>query len=221
MRGFIYICTLTVFTTLWSLPAVAASFDCSKATSETEIAACFDLGYQAFEKEDVQEAFDYWQPLADAGDAHAQYNIAQLYYGNQQSMLFAGSGFFKGYGINRNAAREDAVKEAVKWYVLSAKQGVTHAQFNLSVIYETEFGDEITGQKWAKLAAKNGNINAQWNLYISGSVDCNTATTETEMAICSAVREETAGGDSSEAEFSDSMQIAGEWSMKKLPAKMD
>ncbi len=48
----------------------------------------------------------------------------------------------------------------------------------------------------------------------AASFDCNKAKTETEKAIC-----RTAGGDSAEAEFSDSMQIAGEWSMKKLPAK--
>ena len=33
---------VTLFTTLWSLPAVAASFDCSEATTETEIAICND-----------------------------------------------------------------------------------------------------------------------------------------------------------------------------------
>ena len=188
-------------------PLYAASFDCSKATTETEIAVCFDLGYKAFEKEEFQEAFDYWKPLADAGEAHAQYNIAQLYYGNQQSILFSGGEFFKGYGINRNAAREDAVEEAVKWYLLSAKQGVADAQFNLSIIYELEFGDDVTGRKWAELASKNGHIKAQWN--VSGSVDCNKAKTETEKAICR----------TAEVEFSDSMQIEGEWSMKKLPAK--
>ena len=55
-------------------PLYAASFDCNKAAKEIEIAVCFDLGYQAFEKEEFQEAFDYWKPLADAGEAHAQYN---------------------------------------------------------------------------------------------------------------------------------------------------
>ena len=115
--------------------------------------------------------------------------------------------FFKGYGINRNAAREDAVEEAVKWYLLSAKQGVADAQFNLSIIYELEFGDDVTGRKWAELASKNGHIKAQWN--VSGSVDCNKAKTDTEKAICR----------TAEVEFSDSMQIEGEWSMKKLPAK--
>ena len=33
---------VTLFTTLLSLPAHAASFDCSKATTETEIAICND-----------------------------------------------------------------------------------------------------------------------------------------------------------------------------------
>ena len=33
---------VTLFSTLWSLPAHAASFDCSKATTETEIAICND-----------------------------------------------------------------------------------------------------------------------------------------------------------------------------------
>ena len=33
---------VTIFTTLWNLPAFAASFDCTKATTETEIAICND-----------------------------------------------------------------------------------------------------------------------------------------------------------------------------------
>ena len=59
-------------------PLYAASFDCKKATSETEIAVCFDLGYQAFEKEEFQEAFDYWKPLADAGDARKGVEVGEL-----------------------------------------------------------------------------------------------------------------------------------------------
>ena len=33
---------VTLFATLWSLPAHTASFDCSKASTETEIAICND-----------------------------------------------------------------------------------------------------------------------------------------------------------------------------------
>ena len=40
---------VTLFTTLWSLPAMAASFDCSKASTETEIAICNDYKLSALD----------------------------------------------------------------------------------------------------------------------------------------------------------------------------
>ena len=41
---------VTLFTTLWSLPTHAASFDCSKATTETEIAICNDPELSALDE---------------------------------------------------------------------------------------------------------------------------------------------------------------------------
>lgn len=238
---------VTLFATLWCLTTYAASFDCAKATTETEISVCFDLGYQAFEKEDFQAAFDSWKPLADAGDAHAQYNIAQLYYGNEQSALFGGWEFFTGYGINRNVDRDVALKEALKWYKLAAEQGIADAQYNLGIIYTLQFNDKIEGIKWTKLAAENGNVNAQWNLanyyFVKGrqslgvlkkffyessaywfglvanvEIGMTEEMTEDDVKKLAVQLSDAAGGD---AEFSDSMQIAGQWSMKKFPEEMN
>ena len=41
---------VTLFATLWNLPTHAASFDCSKATTETEIAICNDPELSALDE---------------------------------------------------------------------------------------------------------------------------------------------------------------------------
>lgn len=48
--GIISFIAVTLFATLWSVPAHAASFDCSKATTETEIAICNDDELSALDK---------------------------------------------------------------------------------------------------------------------------------------------------------------------------
>ena len=84
------------------------------------LSADFQKGLDAYEKGDYATALREWQPLAEQGDATAQYNLGLMY--------FAGKGVLQDY------------KEAVKWYRLAAEQGDADAQSNLGVMYVTGEG---------------------------------------------------------------------------------
>ena len=94
-----------------------------------------------------------WQPLAENGNAIAQYKLGTMY----------------DYGVLRNP------KTALKWYTLAAKQGNTDAQNNLGGIYNKGKGvsqNYKTAVKWYRLAAEEGCADAQFNLgsmYFSGN----------------------------------------------------
>jgi hypothetical protein len=66
----------------------------------------------------------------------------------------------RGEGMVRND------KEAIKWYRLSAEQGVTGAQSNLGLMYEKGQGIEqnyIEAHKWFNIAGMNGNETGRKN----------------------------------------------------------
>ena len=57
-------------------------------------------GLDAVQRKDYKTAYKLWLPLAEQGDAKAQYNLGQMYY--------------EGQGVPQGH------KEAVKWYRLAA-----------------------------------------------------------------------------------------------------
>lgn len=59
----------------------------------------FEEGYKAYQQQDYTNAFYYWKPLADDGDARAEYNLAIMY-------LF-------GHGVPQSTV------EAYKWFLLA------------------------------------------------------------------------------------------------------
>ena len=71
----------------------------------------FEKGLNAYEKEDYSTALREWTPLAEQGDALAQYNLGLMYD--------------KGQGVPQD------YKTAVKWYTLAAEQGDPDSQRNL------------------------------------------------------------------------------------------
>ena len=75
----------------------------------------FAKGAAAYENGDYTAALREWKPLAEQGDAGAQYNLGVMYY--------------HGRGVPQD------YKTAMKWYRLAAEQGDADAQFNLGVIY--------------------------------------------------------------------------------------
>ncbi len=77
--------------------------------------AGFDEGVAAYDRGDYATALRELRPLAEQGDAAAQYNLGGMYYG--------------GYGVPQDYA------EAVKWYRKAAEQGHALAQNNLAFMY--------------------------------------------------------------------------------------
>ena len=124
--------------------AVLISFS---AMSFVAAAQDFDKGMTAAIIGDFATALKEWKPLAEQGDASAQYSLALMYY--------SGEGVVQNY------------KEAVKWYRLAAEQGLARAQYNLGNAYYKGEGvvqDYKEAVKWYRLAAEQGQAGAQNNL---------------------------------------------------------
>lgn len=111
-------------------------------------------GITAFQAGNYQQAFELWKPLAEAGDAKAQYNIGLM--------------FLNGLGLERNAiyARE--------LFLAAARQGLDDAQYNLGLIFFegiSVFRSSREAYQWWSLAAEQNHAAAQFNLgylYIFG-----------------------------------------------------
>ena len=114
--------------------------------------ADFDDGLAAYNRGDYETAFEEWLPLAELGDADAQFNLALTYD--------------DGECVPVNDA------EAVKWYRLAAEQGHTKAQTNLGVMYYYGEGvpvNYVQAYKWYSLSAALGNQDAAGNLELASS----------------------------------------------------
>jgi len=109
--------------------------------------AGFDDGARAYGRGDYAAAFRQWKPLAEQGNALAQYNLGVL------------------YGTGQGVARDDA--EALKWLRLAARQGNAAAQARLGVMHEHGQGvpqDYAEARKWYRVAAEKGDAEAMTNL---------------------------------------------------------
>lgn len=109
--------------------------------------AGFDEGLAAYKRGDYATAIKEWRPLAEAGDASAQYNLGVM------------------YETGRGVPQDD--QEAVKWYRKAAEQGDASAQHNLGLMYDNGQGvpqDYREALKWYRKAAEQGNAGAQNNL---------------------------------------------------------
>ena len=116
-------------------------------SSNVVLSADFQKGLTAAFNGDYATALREWKPLAEQGNADAQYNLGFMYD--------------KGRGVPQD------YKTAVKWYKLSAEQGDADAQTNLGFIYEKGLSvpqDYKVAVKWYRLSAEQGNADAQYNL---------------------------------------------------------
>ena len=110
-------------------------------------AADFERGRDAFRAGDFQQALSEWQPLAQSGNARAQYAL----------------GLMHEYG--RGLQRDDV--EAVNWYIRAAEQDHSDAQYRLGVLYENGWGvtpDPSEAAHWYMKAARHGHAFAQHDL---------------------------------------------------------
>ena len=93
-------------------------------------------GDAAYERGDYATAVRLWRPLAEQGNADAQFILGQMYN--------------TGRGVSQDHA------EAVKWYRRAAEQGDVLAQAVLGAMYLGEEGvpaDYVQSYMWLNLAA--------------------------------------------------------------------
>ena len=143
----------------------------------------FWAGSAYYLRGDFTAALREWRPLAEEGDARAQYylgimhangegvpeNDRQAAYwfqesarqGNSQSQYHLGIMYANGEGVPEDDP------QAVYWFRKSANQGDARAQFNLGVMYE--FGEGVPeadrqAVNWYRRAAEQGHVRAQFGL---------------------------------------------------------
>lgn len=175
------IATAKQFATRWGLVAGA---DLGAIASSD-----LDAGYDAYERGDYSGAFRLWRPLAEAGNAEAQYNIGYMYdYGeglpvdDQQAIYWFTAAAEQGhmtaqfnlgamYATGEGVAADDM--EAIYWYSLAAEQGHSTAQYNLAVMYDEGWGvalDDAAAIYWYTQAANQGDVDAQHNLGVMNEI---------------------------------------------------
>jgi uncharacterized protein len=111
-------------------------------------------GLAAYHAGDYAKALELWRPLAEKGNAEAQYRLGSLY--------------MEGKGVEHDDAA------ALKWFLRAAEQGYAAAQYNVGASYAEGAGVEKSdaeAAKWFRRAADQGMAYAQLNLgllYASG-----------------------------------------------------
>ena len=128
-------------------------------------------GIAAYHGKDYKKAVELWQPLAEKGDAAAQYYLGTLFaegkgverndatafmwferaakQGNADAQYNVGASYAAGEGVAKSYA------DAAKWFSRAADQGVVFAQVNLGLLYAAGNGvpqDNIEAFKWLDLA---------------------------------------------------------------------
>jgi TPR repeat protein len=137
--------------------------------------ADFQAGMTAHDREDYATALREWQPLAEQGDALAQYHVGMLYHkgrgvpqddvqarkwytkaaaqGQAKAQFSLGTLYFNGEGGSKD------YQQALRWFRLAANQGEALAQTKLAIMYDDGDGvpkDKVQAYKWLSLAATNG-----------------------------------------------------------------
>jgi len=104
-------------------------------------------GYDALARQDYADAIKEYRPLAERGNAEAQYRIGRMYE------------FGKGYPQDK--------AQGIAWIRKAAAQNHADAQQELGFIYATGDGvkqDDVQAVEWFRKAATQGDATAQYNL---------------------------------------------------------
>ena len=112
-------------------------------------AGAFEDGQAAYERREYVAALSLWRPLADGGDANAQFRVAVS------------------YDLGRGVAQDYSA--AVHWYRKAAEQGHVNAQHNLGSLYDEGLGVEphyaaAAALVWFRRAAAQGYAASQCSL---------------------------------------------------------
>jgi TPR repeat protein len=106
----------------------------------------FEDGLDAARRADYATVLRLWTPLAEQGDARAQWRLGLM------------------YANGRGVSQDDAA--AIRWYRAAAEQGDPVAQSNLGLMYAVGRGvpqDYVRAYMWFNLAAANGDEVAERN----------------------------------------------------------
>jgi len=128
-------------------------------------------GMAAYHAKDYARAAELWAPLAEKGDATAQYYLGTLYaeghgvakndataftwfqraanQGNAAAQYNVGASYAEGTGVAQS------YPDAAKWFRRAADQGMVFAQVNLGLLYAAGHGvqqDNIEAFKWLSIA---------------------------------------------------------------------
>ena len=110
----------------------------------------FQDGISAYKRGDYAAALEIFRPLAEQGDAKAQFIL--------------GVAYFNGQGVPQDFAA------AMAWYRKVADQGVHEAQFNIGLMYGKGISvarDYAEAANWYRRAAEQGDVKAQYNLGVA------------------------------------------------------
>lgn len=135
------------------------------------------------------DAVSTLEPLVNAGNSAAQYQLGLLYYsgngvpedekkavqlltasaqqGNVEAMYQLGNAYT--FGNQTPQLVGDADVEAAKWYFMAAKQGHADAQYSMGLLLMSGKGlvrNDKEAMYWMQQAAKNGHKDAKG--YVSG-----------------------------------------------------
>ncbi|HEY0447191.1 MAG TPA: SPOR domain-containing protein [Allosphingosinicella sp.] len=113
------------------------------ALAPAPAAATVKAGVEAWQAGDYPRAVTQWRPLANRGDADAQFNMGQA------------------YKLGRGVPADIAI--ARSWYEKAAQQGHHAAQSNLGLLL-FQAGDRKTAMYWIRKAADRGDPRAQYVL---------------------------------------------------------
>ena len=141
------------------------------ALAASALAGPLEEGGDAYQQKDYAKAVALWQPLADKGDAKAQYYLGTLYaqgkgvaandatafmwferaakQGNAAAQYNVGASYAAGTGVEKSSA------DAAKWFRRAADQGMVFAQMNLGLLYAAGNGvpqDNVEAFKWLEIA---------------------------------------------------------------------
>ena len=131
-----------VITVLW-VPLNIAGAEEDSVSNESAL----EMGLTAVENKNYVKAFSLFVPLAEAGNAEAQHNLAMLYR--------------TGKGTQKD------ISASYDWFRRAAEQGVSDAQYYLGYMYDGGEGVEQDPQYayvWYRKAAEQGHGLAQINL---------------------------------------------------------
>ena len=111
--------------------------------------ADLETGLAAYMEGDYETSLTECQPLAEEGNAEAQFCVGRLYA--------------NGFGVDMN---DDL---ALQWYGAAAAQGHCEAQYNLGLMNSNGWGvpmNDVEAAKWYALAAEQGHTQAQSSLAV-------------------------------------------------------